>query len=368
MKKSGLKKDKVTKGKSVGKNLIKNNNKNANLNKNENKKSHKKRTVSKNNAKKIIISNNNMMMNIMMNNNMMNSNMMMNNMIMNNMMNNNMMNQFNNPMFNNNMINPMMINPMINNPMLNNNIMNNPMINNQMINNPMNNFIQNPLMVFGKDNEKSQKLDIVQKMTQIRNKETNNKNQVISNSKKNKEIKEKIIQKNDNDTQKSNNSNDVKLKINNKNFSDDEIKEFKEAFDLFDVNNEGKIDPKELKKSLIDLEIDEKNKTKEKMIIDLNKFIEENKGKKMTFEEFVELFEVKEVNGSLSRESLKKDFDSMADEKNPNVITFDSFKKHMKEIGNDFSDEDIKGMILYASKNKKLEITFEEYCEVMNKL
>ncbi len=122
MKKSGLKKDKVTKGKSVGKNLIKNNNKNANLNKNENKKSHKKRTVSKNNAKKIIISNNNMMMNIMMNNNMMNSNMMMNNMIMNNMMNNNMM--MNNMMNNYMMMNNNMMNKNINLNLYNNNILN----------------------------------------------------------------------------------------------------------------------------------------------------------------------------------------------------------------------------------------------------
>ena len=291
----------------------------------------------------------------MINNNMMNQ--------MNNpLFNNNMMNHKNNPMFNNNMLNPMMINPIVNNPM-----MNNPIMNNQMLNNPMNNFMQNPLMVFGKVNKKTNNLDIVQKLTQIKNKETNSKNQVITNSEKNKDIKENNNVKNVNDNQKSNNLNNVKFKLKNKNYSDDEIKELKELFDLFDSNNEGKIDPKELRKSLIDLDIDEKNKTKKNMINDLDKFISENKGKKMTFEEFVEIFEVKEVNDPLSQESLKEEFDLFADEKNPNVITFDSLKKHMKEIGNDKSDEEIKEMILLASKNKKLEITFEEYCEFMRK-
>ena len=57
----------------------------------------------------------------------------------------------------------------------------------------------------------------------------------------------------------------------------------------------------------------------------------------------------------------------MADEKNPNIISFESMKKIAKELGENMSDQEIKDMMIHASKSHKEELTFEEFYEIMKK-
>ena len=95
----------------------------------------------------------------------------------------------------------------------------------------------------------------------------------------------------------------------------------------------------------------------------LDKFILENNGKKMTFEEFVEVFNYE----SSDEENLEDLFNSIADEKNPNIISFESLKKFYQEMGENLSDDETKEIIRLSSKDNKLELTFEEFCEIMKK-
>ncbi len=53
--------------------------------------------------------------------------------------------------------------------------------------------------------------------------------------------------------------------------TEDEIEEIKEAFDLFDTDGSGSIDPKELKAAMQSLGFEAKNQTIFQMISDLDK-------------------------------------------------------------------------------------------------
>ena len=303
---------------------------------------------------------NNQMMNNM-NNPMMNN---MNNPMMNNM-NNPMMNNMNNPMMNNmnnpimnNMNNPMMNN--MNNPMMNN--MNNPMMNN--MNNPMMNNMNNPMM----NNMNNPKFN------NMNNPMCNNMNNPMMNQINNQYIMKTLFLKKEykKNTEKNNiqleesESKNENIKLNtkqeekNKNISEEDLKEFKEIFDFFYSEGKGSIDPQQLRQDLLSTDINN-DKSKERTIKMLDKFILENNGKKMTFEEFAEVFNYE----SSDEENLEDLFNSIADEKNPNIISFESLKKFYQEMGENLSDDEIKEIIRLSSKDNKLELTFEEFCEIM---
>ena len=101
------------------------------------------------------------------------------------------------------------------------------------------------------------------------------------------------------------------------------------------------------------------------MINAFDTFIKKEKKEKMTFEEFIDLFNKTEKIET--KEDIKELFDSFADEKNPNIISFDSLKKIVIELGENMTDEEIKDLILTNSKQKKLELTFEEFYQIMSK-
>ena len=65
-------------------------------------------------------------------------------------------------------------------------------------------------------------------------------------------------------------SKQVSKKVERPGLSQDEIDEIKQAFDLFDTNQSGKIDPKELKAAMQSLGFDSKNPTIFQLIADLD--------------------------------------------------------------------------------------------------
>ena len=67
--------------------------------------------------------------------------------------------------------------------------------------------------------------------------------------------------------------------------TEDEIEEIKEAFDLFDTDGSGTIDPKELKAAMQSLGFEAKNQTIFQMISDLDK----NNSGAIDFEYFFKL-------------------------------------------------------------------------------
>ena len=75
----------------------------------------------------------------------------------------------------------------------------------------------------------------------------------------------------------------LKKKIERPGLTEDEIEELREAFNLFDTEATGKIDPRELKSAMQSLGFESKNPTIFNMIADL-----ESEGREIDFEEFLD--------------------------------------------------------------------------------
>jgi Ca2+-binding EF-hand superfamily protein len=74
-----------------------------------------------------------------------------------------------------------------------------------------------------------------------------------------------------------------KPKVQRPGLTEDEIEELREAFNLFDTEATGKIDPRELKSAMQSLGFESKNPTIFNMIADL-----ESLGREVDFEEFLD--------------------------------------------------------------------------------
>lgn len=74
-----------------------------------------------------------------------------------------------------------------------------------------------------------------------------------------------------------------KKKVERPGLTEDEIEELREAFNLFDTEATGKIDPRELKSAMQSLGFESKNPTIFNMIADL-----ESLGREVDFEEFLD--------------------------------------------------------------------------------
>lgn len=75
----------------------------------------------------------------------------------------------------------------------------------------------------------------------------------------------------------------AKTKVQRPGLTEDEIEELREAFNLFDTEATGKIDPRELKSAMQSLGFESKNPTIFNMIAEL-----ESQGREVDFEEFLD--------------------------------------------------------------------------------
>jgi Ca2+-binding EF-hand superfamily protein len=141
----------------------------------------------------------------------------------------------------------------------------------------------------------------------------------------------------------------------------DEIEEIKEAFDLFDTDNSGTIDPKELKAAMQSLGFDSKNQTIFQMISDLDK---DGSGQ-IEFEEFLDLMTAR-MSDKDTRSDIEKVFRLFDDDKT-GKITFNNLKRVAKELGENMSDEDLMEMIDRADTDGDHAVNFEEFFAIMTK-
>jgi len=93
--------------------------------------------------------------------------------------------------------------------------------------------------------------------------------------------------------------------------SSEEVDEIKQAFDLFDTNGTGKIDPKELKAAMQSLGFDSKNPTIYQLIADLDTPEAEKNGG-INFDDFVDAINDK-LGDKESKEGIRRIFDLFID-------------------------------------------------------
>ena len=146
-------------------------------------------------------------------------------------------------------------------------------------------------------------------------------------------------------------------KIEKSGLSNDEVDEIRQAFDLFDTNGTGKIDPKELKAAMQSLGFDTKNPTIYTLIADLDT-PEAAKNGGVNFDDFVGSINNK-LGDKESKEGIHRIFELFIDDPNADTITLSSLKKIAQELGENMSAEELKDMLERAFANGT-ELTFNE--------
>lgn len=117
--------------------------------------------------------------------------------------------------------------------------------------------------------------------------------------------------------------------------SEEEIEEIREAFNLFDTDGSGTIDPKELKAAMQSLGFEAKNQTIYQMIADIDRDGNGNIG----FEEFLDMMTAK-MSDSDSREDIQKVF-NLFDDDQTGKISLRNLKRVAKELGETMSGESV---------------------------
>ena len=148
------------------------------------------------------------------------------------------------------------------------------------------------------------------------------------------------------------------------NISTEENEDLRQAFDLFDIKENGKIDPSEIKETMKQLGFDTKNPTIYKIIEDLD--TEESKSNGgISFSEFSEIMH-KRLGDRESKEGARRIFDLFVDDENAEYIPLESLKKIAKELGEKMSEDDLKEMIECATKNDG-QLNFDDFYYIISK-
>ena len=141
--------------------------------------------------------------------------------------------------------------------------------------------------------------------------------------------------------------------------TEDEIKDCKEAFDLFDLDNSGTIDPKEVQAALNSLGRDQSP-----TIFRLLAGIEEL-GAEIDFDSF--LGHVNDRLGNReSKEGVQRILD-LFDAEGTGNITLKALTRVARELGESMTEEELAHALERISSLGKPELTFEDFYKVMTK-
>lgn len=138
----------------------------------------------------------------------------------------------------------------------------------------------------------------------------------------------------------------------------EEILEYKEAFDLYDNNNNGYVNSKELLSGLKNLDM-KNNKTLQKII----ESIEKSNQKEITFDEFINL--LVDPNEYDSEKYLISIFSSLLKE-NKDKIDFEDFIR--KKPNKNIKDEEIKKILIQADRDKDGKLSYDEFVVAANEM
>ncbi|KAM6125058.1 uncharacterized protein FYN12_007568 [Phoenicopterus ruber ruber] len=141
--------------------------------------------------------------------------------------------------------------------------------------------------------------------------------------------------------------------------SEEQRRELREAFDVFDPDGSGLIDVSDLKIAVRTLGC-ELGKEEMKRIV--SEFSEEGSGK-LTFKSFLQVMTRKMAEPCLKKEILKafKVFDCDGTGK----ISFENLKVVASEVGEDITDEELQEMIAEADVDGDGEVDEQEFLQIL---
>ena len=140
------------------------------------------------------------------------------------------------------------------------------------------------------------------------------------------------------------------------NLTEEEIEEIKEAFDLFDADGSGTIDPNEVQDAM-DLLCDDPGSTVFRLLKGISKL-----NRKLTFDEFIGYVD-DQLGDKKSRQGIENIFKLFTDSA---TISINDMVKISRELGEAMSVEDIEASIRKISANKN-EVTLDDFYTIMTK-
>eukprot|EP00930_Biecheleria_cincta_P091861 TRINITY_DN81531_c0_g1_i1.p1 TRINITY_DN81531_c0_g1~~TRINITY_DN81531_c0_g1_i1.p1 ORF type:complete len:233 (+),score=65.53 TRINITY_DN81531_c0_g1_i1:43-699(+) len=142
---------------------------------------------------------------------------------------------------------------------------------------------------------------------------------------------------------------------------DEQLEEIREAFNLFDTEQAGAIDARELKAALRALGFEVKKEDVRKMLADIGK----EPSQPIDFNEFCEMMRGRMPDKN-SRAEIDKVF-ALFDEDETGKISFRNLKRIAQELGESLTDDELQEMIEEADRDGDGLINPEEFYRVMRK-
>ncbi|XP_039428214.1 centrin-2 [Corvus cornix cornix] len=142
---------------------------------------------------------------------------------------------------------------------------------------------------------------------------------------------------------------------------EEQQREIREAFELFDADGSGSIDVKELKVAMRALGFEPKKEEIKKMISDMDK---EGTGK-IGFHDFLAVMTQRMAEKD-SKEEILKAF-KLFDDDETGKISFKNLKRVAKELGENLTDEELQEMIDEADWDGDGEVSEQEFLRIMKK-
>mmetsp|Transcript_104212 Transcript_104212/g.264620 ORF Transcript_104212/g.264620 Transcript_104212/m.264620 type:complete len:224 (-) Transcript_104212:16-687(-) len=142
---------------------------------------------------------------------------------------------------------------------------------------------------------------------------------------------------------------------------EEQIEELREAFKLFDTENAGTIDARELKAALRALGFEVKKEDVKRMLADIGK----DPMQAIDFNDFKEM-----MTGRMPDKNAKTEIDkvfALFDEDETGKISFRNLKRIAQELGESLTDDELQEMIEEADRDGDGLINPDEFYRVMRK-
>ena len=139
----------------------------------------------------------------------------------------------------------------------------------------------------------------------------------------------------------------------------EEVIEIKQAYDIFDGDGSGLIDPQELKQAFIDLGFTGQGKFVYQILAELD----EDQSGGIEFDEFVKLATAK-ISEKDTRPEILKVFNSFDVNRSGKFTTLE-LKKVAQDIGEELDEEAIEDMFKRADLDRDGFVTFEDFYNIM---
>jgi centrin-1 len=141
--------------------------------------------------------------------------------------------------------------------------------------------------------------------------------------------------------------------------SEEDIEDIKEAFDLFDTDKSGTVEPRELKCAMESLGFEAKNATLFYVVSELDK---DGSGS-IDFDEFVDMMASK-ISESETRDEIQQIF-KLFDVDKTGYINIKNLKKISKDLGETVSDDDLLELIRKGDSDGDGRVSFDDFYNIM---